>query len=159
MKKLAKLKINYDQLFLAHENLQAQEEELAAQNEELLAKEEELLCNYNKIHYASLHDSLTGLPNREHLNEQLKEELEKAQKEGHTGAVLFIDLDDLKTINDTLGHQYGDDLIIQSGSILVAEIKALGFVARIGGDEFVVILPGQKSRQELETTPSKLIHD
>ena len=84
-------------MFLAHENLQAQEEELAAQNEELLAKEEELLCNYNKIHYASLHDSLTGLPNREHLNEQLKEELEKAQKEGHTGAVLFIDLDDLKT--------------------------------------------------------------
>ncbi|WP_051296612.1 EAL domain-containing protein [Anaeroarcus burkinensis] len=153
-----KLRVNYDQLLIAHENLQAQEEELAAQNEELLAKEEELLCNYNKLHYASLHDSLTGLPNREHLNEQLKEELEKAQKEGNTGAVLFIDLDDLKTINDTLGHQYGDDLIINSGSILVTQIKAPGFVARIGGDEFVVILPGQKARQELEKTASKLLH-
>lgn len=165
-----RLQINYKELMAAHEELQAKEEELTAQNEELQAKEEELLAqneelqakeeellyNYNKIRYTALHDNLTGLPNRLQLNERLQTVMENVDCTQASGSVLFIDLDDLKTINDSLGHRYGDALIIKAGELIVAEAGENGFVSRIGGDEFIVILP-ERSRQEVNEIAGRII--
>lgn len=88
-------------------------------------------------------DTLTGLPNRARLSELLEAEMAKARKGESAGAVLFIDLDDLKMVNDSFGHTYGDELIIMSGNRIVEVFRDNAFVSRIGGDEFMVILPGQ----------------
>lgn len=153
-----RLHTNYHQLMAAHEELQAKEEELLAQNEELQSKEDELIDNYNKIRYTALHDNLTGLPNRAHLNEWLTVALENARRNETSGAVLFIDLDDLKTINDSLGHRQGDALIIKAGALIVSEVEVGDFVSRIGGDEFIAILPERKTRGEIACVAEGILH-
>lgn len=84
-------------------------------------------------------DELTGLPNRACLNEYLAREMMKARRGKVTGSILFVDLDDLKMVNDTLGHKYGDDLILSAANLIINETGNQGRVARIGGDEFVIV--------------------
>ena len=92
------------------------------------------------IHRLAFYDVLTGLPNRRLLMERM-EELVRAARGGSTlGAVLYIDLDDFKTVNDARGHAVGDVLLREASSRLQAELGARGMVARLGGDEFVVLL-------------------
>lgn len=86
-------------------------------------------------------DLLTGLPNRANLNERLLVEMEKVKQSGAAGAVVFIDLDDLKMVNDAFGHSYGDALIKIAGKRLSELAGEQAFTARIGGDEFMVIFP------------------
>jgi len=86
-------------------------------------------------------DLLTGLPNRANLNERLLVEMEKVKQSGAAGAVVFIDLDDLKMVNDAFGHSYGDVLIKIAGKRLSELAGEQAFTARIGGDEFMVIFP------------------
>ncbi|MCX7781459.1 MAG: EAL domain-containing protein, partial [Negativicutes bacterium] len=95
-------------------------------------------------------DALTGLPNRAHLKEFLARELENSRRGETAGAIFFVDLDDLKTINDTFGHSSGDEVIANAAASLCAEAGAGVFVARSGGDEFVVVLPGETDRQRLK---------
>ena len=102
-------------------------------------------------------DSLTGLSNRAYLNEKLKEELEKSHQGEVPGAVLFIDLDDLKTVNDTLGHTYGDIIIIEAGKRIAEEVGKDAFVGRVGGDEFLAILPGQKDRESIGRIVDRIV--
>jgi diguanylate cyclase (GGDEF)-like protein len=89
----------------------------------------------------SLHDSLTGLPNRKLLDDRLTQALRSARREGTTVGLLLIDLDRFKEINDTFGHQFGDMLLAQVGPRLVAAIREVDTVARLGGDEFAILLP------------------
>jgi diguanylate cyclase (GGDEF)-like protein len=89
----------------------------------------------------SLHDSLTGLPNRKLLDDRLTQALRSARREGTTVGLLLIDLDRFKEINDTFGHQFGDRLLAQVGPRLVAAIREVDTVARLGGDEFAILLP------------------
>lgn len=103
-------------------------------------------------------DVLTGLSNRAYLNERLREELKKARRGESSGAVLFVDLDDLKTVNDTLGHTYGDVIIIEAGRRLVEEAGKGAYVGRIGGDEFLAIMPGLKNRQEIGRTVNRIVN-
>lgn len=84
-------------------------------------------------------DALTGLPNRFHLGEHLASALERARREGRGVAVLFMDLNQFKAVNDTWGHQTGDELLVVIGSRLAARVRADELVARVGGDEFVVV--------------------
>ncbi|HWC85515.1 MAG TPA: diguanylate cyclase, partial [Solirubrobacteraceae bacterium] len=86
-------------------------------------------------------DELTGLANRVHLRARLSEKLEAAELKDEPFAVLLIDLDRFKEINDTLGHHYGDALLSQMGVRLAKHVGASGLVARLGGDEFVVLSP------------------
>ena len=106
---------------------------------------------------AALFDSLTDLPNRANFNERLGKELELARRGEASGVVLFIDLDDLKMVNDTYGHTYGDDIIVAAGNRIVAETSEDAFVARIGGDEFIVILPGANDRQQVIALSNRII--
>jgi diguanylate cyclase (GGDEF)-like protein len=88
------------------------------------------------------HDILTGLPNRALLNHRLKQIVAQAARDGHQIACLFLDFDHFKRINDTLGHDAGDQLLQAVAQRLTNAVRESDTVARLGGDEFVVILPG-----------------
>ncbi|MFO1316938.1 MAG: EAL domain-containing protein [Burkholderiales bacterium] len=88
------------------------------------------------------HDILTGLPNRSLLNQRLRQILAQAQRDGTHVACLFLDFDHFKRINDTLGHDAGDQLLQAIAQRLTGAVRESDTVARLGGDEFVVILPG-----------------
>ncbi|HZG76176.1 MAG TPA: sensor domain-containing diguanylate cyclase, partial [Paenibacillus sp.] len=91
--------------------------------------------------HQAMHDPLTSLPNRLHFNKRLDEMLAKAESEGMRFAVAMIDMDRFKNINDTLGHQYGDEALMEIASRLSACMPEDALLARLGGDEFSVLLP------------------
>ncbi len=94
----------------------------------------------DQIHRLAFYDALTGLPNRRFLLERLKKAVQINARHRLRGALLFIDLDNFKTLNDTLGHDVGDVLLQQVAARLVACVREVDTVARLGGDEFVVVL-------------------
>ena len=93
-----------------------------------------------KMAYMAYHDTLTGLPNRPHLVERLENEIMRARRHHYYGAVLFIDLDHFKNINDSLGHPVGDELLRKVAERLKSAVREEDVVSRLGGDEFVVVL-------------------
>jgi diguanylate cyclase (GGDEF)-like protein/PAS domain S-box-containing protein len=93
-----------------------------------------------QIHYLAFHDVLTGLPNRRLLKDRLQFFLEHAQRSSDKLAVLFIDIDNFKTINDSLGHSAGDKLLVQLSKRLSTCLRTTDTLGRFGGDEFVIIL-------------------
>ena len=93
-----------------------------------------------KMEHMAYHDALTNLPNRIQLSERLDHEIRRAKRHGYYGAVLFIDLDQFKTINDSLGHPVGDEVLKQVAVRLLAAVRNEDLVARLSGDEFVVVL-------------------
>jgi diguanylate cyclase (GGDEF)-like protein len=108
-----------------------------------------VVAMYNSVHqsarneHAARHDSLTGLPNRTAFHETITEAI---QDEHVPAAVLLMDLDRFKEVNDTLGHRYGDLLLVQVAQRFKEVIGGLGQIARLGGDEFAVISPGADRR-------------
>ena len=92
------------------------------------------------MHHMAMHDLLTGLPNRTLLNDRLQQALAASKREHTHGALMFIDLDKFKQINDTLGHEIGDKLLVQAGARMLECVRETDTVARIGGDEFIVLL-------------------
>lgn len=94
-----------------------------------------------RIRHQSLHDALTGLPNRVHFGERLEQAIADARAAGGALAVLFCDLDAFKGINDTLGHAAGDDLLRHVADRLRRSIRSDDVVARLSGDEFAILLP------------------
>jgi diguanylate cyclase (GGDEF)-like protein len=110
-----------------------------------------------RIEYLASHDSLTGLPNREMFNELLHLEIENAKRHQRQFAVLFIDLDRFKIINDSLGHEAGDILLMEVANRLRRNLRASDIVARLGGDEFVVIVEHTAKRVEIEAIARKLL--
>ena len=108
------------------------------------------------LHLAT-HDALTGLPNRHLLNDRIQQALIQSQREATQTAVLFIDLDQFKTINDSLGHDVGDLLLKEVAQRLGSSLRNGDTVARSGGDEFVVVLTDISNAQEAATVAQKLL--
>ena len=104
-------------------------------------------------------DALTGLPNRQLMLERLEQELKKGQRSSHPLALLFIDLDRFKEVNDNLGHAKGDMLLVQAGRRIASHVRETDTVARLGGDEFTVLLPDFGSPASVERIAQALIHD
>jgi diguanylate cyclase (GGDEF)-like protein len=97
----------------------------------------------DQLRHDATHDSLTGLPNRGALQRQLAAALaEVADGRSEGAAVMILDLDGFKDVNDTLGHQQGDQLLVEVGARLSSVVGPVGVVARLGGDEFAILLPG-----------------
>ena len=98
-----------------------------------------------QIHFLAYHDPLTGLPNRRMFNERLVQAIDEAKAGGTRVAVMMIDLDHFKVINDSLGHDMGDALLRMVAGQLAGLVGEAGLVARIGGDEFMIMLTGAEA--------------
>jgi diguanylate cyclase (GGDEF)-like protein/PAS domain S-box-containing protein len=103
------------------------------------ARNAELESIRERIEFNALHDSLTGLPNRRYLDETLAEHAKAFGEGREVAAILQIDLDRFKEINDTLGHAAGDAMLVHAANVLRQSVWPTDFVARVGGDEFVVV--------------------
>ena len=113
--------------------------------------------NRMELEQLARHDPLTGLPNRRLLHERLEQAIALSRR-GSTGiALLFVDLDDFKLINDSLGHDAGDTVLITVAQRLLEKIRVTDTVARLGGDEFVVLLAGTTHRDAVSVIAASLI--
>lgn len=98
-----------------------------------------LAARGDELAHAALHDPLTGLPNRALLMDRLQQTVAHCRRSGRPGAVLFVDLDGFKLVNDTLGHHVGDAVLVAVAERLRGELRPVDTVARLGGDEFVIV--------------------
>ena len=110
-----------------------------------------------ELEYQASHDSLTGLPNRSLLRDRIEQAIAKARRDSHHVAVVFIDLDHFKLINDSLGHHVGDRLLLEVADRLMACVRGHDSVARQGGDEFVIVLTEQHDENETIAVVSRLL--
>lgn len=110
-----------------------------------------------RIHHIAHHDALTGLPNRLHLSIALEQTLADANRNGEEVAIVFIDMDRFKLINDTLGHHIGDQMLVEIGHRLRASVRESDIVARLGGDEFVVVITGIAEENAVPSVTNKLL--
>ena len=109
-----------------------------------------------RMHQLAYHDSLTELPNRTYFMEYLASVLQKERGEGEMVALLFLDLDRFKLINDTLGHDIGDQLLRAASGRITGCVRSRDLVARLGGDEFTIILEGIHSTDEIARIADKI---
>jgi len=101
----------------------------------------ELQEKNRELHQLSITDELTGLHNRKHLMETLAAEVTRSKRNAHSFALLVIDIDHFKQVNDTFGHQKGDEVLCLLGNVLRETVRSCDYVARYGGEEFIVLLP------------------
>ncbi|MCF8479997.1 MAG: EAL domain-containing protein [Rhodospirillum sp.] len=110
-----------------------------------------------ELFHRANYDTLTGLPNRQFLMDRLTNALAVARREGHYVAVLFMDLDRFKQVNDSLGHTAGDVLLKQAASRMAAVLRPQDTLGRLGGDEFLVVSTGLKSGAEAAKVATRLL--
>jgi diguanylate cyclase (GGDEF)-like protein len=135
-----------------NEELTALYEELAASDEELRDQYKEIQHYTEKVEFLAYHDSLTNLPNRMNFMEKLAIALNRGEK----GAVMLLDLDNFKSINDILGHTYGDLVIKEVSEKFVALSDENMFISRFGGDEFLILISDEDSFEKIEEYATKV---
>lgn len=144
-----------EELLISNNGLKRAEEELRSKYEEVKESQTILKASEEKILRLASHDSLTGLLNRRSLTEILHHTLER-KNNGDLTATIFLDLDNFKTVNDTLGHSFGDQLIIEVANKLTSLSAPNKQVARISGDEFILIIHDIQSEKEAEDVAKEI---
>ena len=110
-----------------------------------------------RIHYLAYHDSLTGLPNRTLLIDRLEQAIREAHRRNTMAGVVVIDLDNFKSVNDTLGHDFGDELLQGAAMRIRSALRSEDTVARLGGDEFIVLIKEPRSPGDVNLVAQKII--
>jgi len=110
-----------------------------------------------QVRQLAFFDPLTKLPNRRMLDDRLKQTMAASNRSGHFGALMFLDLDNFKPLNDSHGHEMGDLLLIEVAQRLLTCVREVDTVARIGGDEFVVMLSDLSAERGDSTEQTRLI--
>ena len=132
------------------------ERELATAHRRLEDAEAERTLLLDEARHRSLHDPLTGLPNRLHLQDSLLAALAHAGEQRTRVGLLFCDVNSFKQVNDTLGHAVGDEVLQHIANRLVAAVRSEDIVARISGDEFVVLIPDFDHPEELDSIAGRV---
>ena len=145
-----------EELLISNQELKIADEKLRGKYEELKESQRILKESEKKILHLASYDSLTGLLNRRSLLETLTKSLESNQNQSFK-AVIFIDLDNFKTINDSLGHSFGDQLIIEVAKKLNSLSALNKEVARISGDEFIIVVHDIESRGQVESLAKEIL--
>lgn len=140
----------------AQQRLQNTQDSLNKTLEDLKLNQLALLKNRDSLDYLAHHDQLTGLPNRLHLTEKLKESIESAKSSKQPLGLLFIDLDRFKEINDSLGHAVGDQVLKILAKRLRKIVPKNAFIARLGGDEFTFLIYPLANHLELDHLAEKI---
>ena len=102
----------------------------------------ETVALHHRVEYLATHDDLTGLPNRSMFRQRLEYAVNKAAREGSQVLLLYFDLDNFKMVNDTLGHEAGDQLLVMATKRILEQVRSIDILCRLGGDEFVMIMEG-----------------
>lgn len=123
------------------------------------ARNLELEATKEQIEHIALHDHLTGLPNRRYLDQTLEQRSAECKRDGSTLAILHIDLDRFKQINDTLGHSAGDMMLKHAADVLRDNVGSKDFVARIGGDEFVAVCKHDRFSKKISALAAHIIRE
>jgi len=110
-----------------------------------------------QLEHQAFHDPVTNLPNRALFNERVRHALARSRREQHALAVIFLDLDDFKTINDSLGHAAGDHVLLEVAKRLATTIRVSDTAARFGGDEFAILLEDTQSPQEAADIAERIV--
>lgn len=131
--------------------------EVARDITDRLRIEDELRDSQSKLYRLAHHDTLTGLPNRLLFRDRLNQALIKAGRIEKGVAVMYLDLDRFKQINDTLGHDVGDDLLVEVAKRFKRQCRASDTVARLGGDEFVFVFDGIGSKKDVAIIAEKIV--
>jgi diguanylate cyclase (GGDEF)-like protein len=137
--------------------LQRQKVELRRRGDELRVTLEERNTFAEKLRYQASHDSLTGLANRATFMERVQGVLESSSADGSDVAVLFLDVDDFKVVNDRLGHVAGDELLVAVASRLRGALRSGDLAARLGGDEFGVLVVGAGDEDEMRGVAGRIL--
>ena len=111
----------------------------------------------SKLNYLAYHDPLTGLANRRCFIERLEDSLRESAEQGYQMAVLFIDLDQFKQVNDSLGHGVGDELLVSVAARLTEQVRLIDMLARLGGDEFICLMERVRSEEEVAIVANEII--
>jgi diguanylate cyclase (GGDEF)-like protein/PAS domain S-box-containing protein len=117
----------------------------------------ELYAHRQKIHQMAFYDGLTSLPNRALFNDRLRQMITDVSWHGQSAGVMMIDLDRFKTVNDTMGHAVGDELLRKVATRLNSCVRAYDTVARLGGDEFAILLPDMRTSDDLGSIANKIL--
>jgi diguanylate cyclase len=158
-RKTLQLESQKQALALMNRDLQMQQmQDLKRINAALQAEIAERRQAERRAHELATKDPLTGLMNRRSLTEQLEHAIVRAERQGEHLALLFLDMDKFKSINDTLGHDAGDDLLTQMAARLRGAVRSSDVVARLGGDEFVVLMEGLPSFTAAAEVAKKIIN-
>jgi diguanylate cyclase (GGDEF)-like protein len=110
-----------------------------------------------ELRHQALHDSLTGLPNRALIMDRIEQLLARGRRYGTVGAALYVDIDDFKNVNDSLGHEAGDQLLVSVASRMQGTLRDADTIGRMGGDEFVVLIEGGDPRVAPELVAKRIL--
>lgn len=146
-------KVNIDR----YHNLEEEYRDLMDKKEKISALNEEITASHEEAKYMAYHDNLTGLPNRLLFYEQTDHAITLAKRSDMMIAVMFLDLDGFKNINDTLGHTMGDRLLVDISRRLRHTVRESDVVARIGGDEFIIMAEGIEDFDTIHYMAKKIL--